>query len=69
MTAKTIYAALEEIRAMTEQYADADGNIHADEIRIRVALEFCATEVKKALEKGKSQPPCDESCPGAAMKK
>ncbi len=53
MKVKAIYDALDEIRAITEQYADSDGNIEADEVRVRVALEFCSGELKKTFEKGK----------------
>lgn len=55
MNAEEIYTKLAEIRTIVESFADPAGTLQVDAVRVKVALEFCATEIQKALEKGLHQ--------------
>jgi len=55
MRVEDIYARLDEIRAMVTNYADKDGVVQVDPIDVRIATEFCMTELRKALERGQDR--------------
>lgn len=55
MKVEEIYARLDEIRAMVASYASKDGTVRVDPIDVRVATEFCMTELRKAFERAQSR--------------
>lgn len=40
---------LEEIRELIENNANADGNCRFDALRVKIALDFTKTELKKSI--------------------
>ena len=58
MKVEEIYARLDEIRAMVASYAAKDGTVQVDPFTVRVATEFCMTELRKAFERAKDCEKC-----------
>lgn len=52
MNSEEIYSKLDEIKKMVSRYAKPDGTINVDSIRVKVALEFCSSELEKAFITG-----------------
>lgn len=55
MNSEEIYAKLDEIKELVKSYVKPDGTIDVDGIRVKIALEFCSSELEKALIKGQQQ--------------
>ena len=58
MIVSEIYQRLDEIRAMVNQNANADGTIDIDETMVGIVLEYAVVQMKMAIENGKSPNPC-----------
>lgn len=57
MIVTEIYQRLDEIRAMINQNANADGTIDIDETMAGIVLEYAVVQMKIAIENGKSPNP------------
>ena len=57
MIVSEIYQRLDEIRAMVNQNANADGTIDIDETMAGIVLEYAVVQIKIAIENGKSPNP------------
>ena len=57
MIVSEIYQRLDEIRAMVNQNANADGTIDIDETMAGIVLEYAVVQMKIAIENGKSRNP------------
>ena len=57
MIVSEIYQRLDEIRAMVNQNANADGTIDIDETMAEIVLEYAVVQMKIAIENGKSPNP------------
>lgn len=57
MIVSEIYQRLDEIRAMVNQNANADGTIDIDETMVGIVLEYAVVQMKIAIENGKSPNP------------
>ena len=57
MIVSEIYQRLDEIRAMVNQNANADGTIDIDETMAGIVLEYAVVQMKIAIENGKSPNP------------
>ena len=57
MIVSEIYQRLDEIRAMVNQNANADGTIDIDETMAGIVLEYAVVQMKIAIENGKSANP------------
>ena len=57
MIVSEIYQQLDEIRAMVNQNANADGTIDIDETMAGIVLEYAVVQMKIAIENGKSPNP------------
>ncbi|MBQ9839364.1 MAG: hypothetical protein IJO56_07760 [Oscillospiraceae bacterium] len=57
MIVSEIYQRLDEIRAMINQNANADGTIDIDETMAGIVLEYAVVQMKIAIENGKSPNP------------
>lgn len=57
MIISEIYQRLDEIRAMVNQNANADGTIDIDETMAGIVLEYAVVQMKIAIENGKSPNP------------
>lgn len=53
MIVSEIYQRLDEIRAMVNQNANADGTIDIDETMAGIVLEYAVVQMKIAIENGK----------------
>ena len=57
MIVSEIYQRLDEIRAMVNQNANADGTIDINETMAGIVLEYAVVQMKIAIENGKSPNP------------
>ena len=57
MIVSEIYQRLDEIRAMVNQNANADGTIDIEETMAGIVLEYAVVQMKIAIENGKSPNP------------
>ena len=57
MIVSEIYQRLDEIRAMVNQNANADGTIDIDETMAGIVLEYAVVQMKIAIENRKSANP------------
>lgn len=57
MIVSEIYQRLDEIRAMVNQNANADGTVDIDETMAGIVLEYAVVQMKIAIENGKSPNP------------
>ena len=57
MIVSEIYQRLDEIRAIVNQNANADGTIDIDETMAGIVLEYAVVQMKIAIENGKSPNP------------
>jgi len=57
MIVSEIYQRLDEIRAMVNQNANADGTIDIDETMAGIVLEYAVVQMKIAIENGKTPNP------------
>ena len=57
MIVSEIYQRLDEIRAMVNQNANADGTSDIDETMAGIVLEYAVVQMKIAIENGKSPNP------------
>ena len=52
MNSDEIYSQLDEMKRMVDRYVKPDGTIDVDAVRVKIALEFCHSELEKAFIRG-----------------